>query len=319
MSNSLQADILRRKLRPAQTRRVQDGAGDIWRRILPRLAADAMGLELAVSGFAERTLDLHEDLSVEDGALLLLLVGHDGAPGGLAIVDPALLAALIEVQTTGSVTSGRRDPRRPTAVDAALSRHVIDGWMAGVAEASGDGYWPVTGAFLPDLRTALLKLEEGRWTETRVDLDLGGGKRSGRLLVFRPVRQTQHRAAEPDGMCAMLMPVETALDAVLCRLRLPLGSVASLARGQLVPLPDVSLRRVRLEAPLGRLVAQVHLGQSRGFRAVRVLPAHAADGTGVEPRDTGVPERGIDVHDLLPGPASEGGEDPGLSLPLPET
>ena len=271
MSDSPQIDILRRKMRPAQTRRVRDGAGDVWRRVLPRAAADGMGLELSVSRFEDRSLDLHEELSVEEGALLLLLLADGGSPAGLAVVDPSLLVGLIEVQTTGRVSSGRRDPRRPTAVDAALARHALDGWLSGVADARGEARW-LTGAWMPDLRTALLKLEEGQWTETCIDLDLVSGKRSGRLQLFRPVAVvTDTRPAAPEALQAVLLPIETRLEAVLCHVRLPLGTVASLSPGQLVPLPGVSLRSIRLEAPLGRLVAQVHLGQSRGFRAVRIL------------------------------------------------
>jgi flagellar motor switch protein FliM len=279
VSDSPQIDILRRKARPAQTRRVRDGAGDVWRRVLPRAAADGMGLELAVSRFEERSLDLHEELSVEEGALLLLLVEDGGSPAGLAVLDPSLLVGLIEMQTTGRVSSGRRDPRRPTAVDAALARHALDGWLSGVADARGEARW-LTGASVPDLRTALLKLEEGRWTETRVDLDLCSGKRSGRLQLFRPVPVAAvTHPAEPEGLQAVLLPVETRLEAVLCRVRIPLGTVVSLSPGELVPLQGVSLRSIRLEAPVGRLVAQVHLGQSRGYRAVRILRDGAPDVT----------------------------------------
>lgn len=259
-------------MRPASARRVRDGAGDIWRRVLPRVAADAMGLELAVSGFSERMLDIHGDLAVEEGALLVLLTEDGGPPNGLAVVDPALVTGLIEVQTTGRISSGRRDPRRPTAVDAALAGHAIDGWLTGVAEARGEARWS-TGALMPDLRAALLKLEEGQWSETRVDLDLGGGRRTGRLRLYRPVPLAAKAGpAPPEAMQALLHPLETTLDAVLCRIRLPLGTVVSLAPGQVIPLPDVNLRCIRLEAPVGRLVAKVHLGQSRGCRAVRILP-----------------------------------------------
>lgn len=311
MAESAQIGILRRKARPARTRPPQGGAADAWRRVLPRAAADGLGLELSVAGVAEREVDLHRDLAAEEGALLLMLV-EAGLPTGLAVLDEGLLAALIEVQTTGRVFSGRREPRPPTAVDAALARPAIDDWLAGVAEARGQGLWPRAGAAPPDLRAALLKLEEGRWVETRVDLDLGGGRRTGRLRLFLPIRAPAPASAEAGSLAAAVLPVETSLEAVLARIRVPLGTVVALEPGQLLPLPGVSLRRIRLEAPLGRPVATVHLGQSRGFRAVRILAGGAGEPQSFASPGQGVAEPGGILPDLS-GPADRGAG----PLPLP--
>jgi flagellar motor switch protein FliM len=278
VQDSGQGGVLRRKLRPAPARRVHDAALDAWRRTVPRLAAEGIGLELVVAGFQEREMDLHAELTVEEGALLLYLAGPYEDPAGLAVLDPALLAGLIEVLTTGRVTATRREPRRATAVDAALAGHVVDGWLAGVAEARGDGTWLPVGEQPPDLRAALLKLAEGTWTETRVEFDLGGGKRTGRLRLYQPADAARHApSATPGGLRPILMPLETELEAVLCRVRVPLGTVTALAPGQLIPLPGVSLRRIALEAPRGRLIAEVHLGQSGGYRAVRVIDPDATE------------------------------------------
>jgi flagellar motor switch protein FliM len=312
VEDSGQGGVLRRKLRPAPARRVRDAALDAWRRTVPRLAAEGIGLELVVAGVQEREMDLHAELSVEEGALLLYLAGPFGNPAGLAVVDPGLLAGLIEVLTNGRVTSARREPRRATAVDAALAGHVIDGWLAGVAEARDDGSWLATGEQPPDLRAALLKLEEGTWTETRVELDLGGGKRTGRLTLYHPAGAARHAPApKAGGLRPILMPVETVLEAVLCRVRVPLGTVTALAPGQLIPLPGVSLRRIALEAPRGRLIAEVHLGQSGGYRAVRVIdpeateavPAGAGRGDGAampSARPGAVPMAAVEQDLLLP-------------------
>jgi flagellar motor switch protein FliM len=315
VEDSGQGGVLRRKLRPAPVRRVRDAALDAWRRTVPRLAAEGIGLELVVAGFQEREMDLHGELSVEEGALLLYLAGPHGDPAGLAVVDPGLLAGLIEVLTTGRVTATRREPRRATAVDAALAGHVIDGWLAGVAEARGDGSWLPVGEQPPELRAALLKLEEGTWTETRVEFDLAGGRRTGRLSLFLPAGAARHApAARPGGLRPVLMPVETELEAVLCRVRVPLGTVTALAPGQLIPLPGVSLRRIALEAPRGRLIAEVHLGQSGGFRAVRVIDPAADDAA---PAGTG---RGSDAAtpSTRPGAMPMAALDPDILPPLPD-
>jgi hypothetical protein len=70
------------------------------------------------------------------------------------------------------------------------------------------------------------------------------------------------------------------------------------------------VRRIGLEAPLGRVVAQVHLGQSRGFRAVRILPTDAEE-TGA----AHVPHRlapRTEGQDLLPDLAEMPRGTPGL-------
>ncbi len=314
MPDSPHIAVLRRKAKQAPARRPDGGAGEVWRRVLPRLAADGLGLELTVAGHAEQTVDLHAELGHDDGALLLFLTDAYGGPGGLAVADAPLVSALVEVQTTGRVTSARRDPRRPTAVDAALVRHALDGWLSGLADARGEITAPSVFGQAPDVRTALLKLEEGRWTETQVDLDLGGGKRAGRLTLFLPLRQDARSDAPPAGLRDVVLPVETVMEAVLCRVRLPLHAVLTFAPGQLVPLPGVSVRRIALEAPIGRAVAQVHLGQSRGFRAVRILPPDAKEDAAASHRPAPRPDGEHLFSHLAPG--TPGLASPGLpSLP----
>lgn len=317
MEDSGQNGLLRRKLRPVTVRRVRDAALDAWRRTVPRLAAESIGLELVVTGFEERQIDLHADLSVEEGALLLYLAGPHGDPAGLAVVDAGLLAGLIEVQTTGQVSATRREPRHATAVDAALARHVLDDWLAGVAEARGDARWLPLGDQPPDLRAALLRLEEGAWTETRIAFDLAGGKRSGRLSLHHPAARAQQ---EPDpsvgGLRPVLMPVQTVLEAVLCRVRVPLGVVTALAPGHVIPLTGVSLRRIRLEAPRGRFIAEVHLGQSGGYRAVRVIDPDSADPA---TRGAGGTNPATVMRPTGPGALPTAALDPDLPPPLPRT
>jgi hypothetical protein len=175
----------------------------------------------------------------------------------------------------------------------------------------------------PDVRSALLKLEEGGWSETQIDLDLGGGKRAGRLTLYMPLPQEARQDAPPAALHDVVSPVETVMDAVLCRVRLPLGSVLHFAPGQLVPLPGVSVRRISLEAPLGRPVAQVHLGQSRGFRAVRILPPDAGNDPPLAHRPMLRPTGEDLLPHLAPGAPAPAGSGlpplPGVDLPpLPQ-
>jgi hypothetical protein len=105
------------------------------------------------------------------------------------------------------------------------------------------------------------------------------------------------------------------MEAILCRVRLPLQSVLTFAPGQVVPLPGISVRHIALEAPRGRPVAQVHLGQSRGFRAVRILPPDAKEASPTAYRPAPRPAG----DDLLPhlASAASGTSGPGLP-PLPQ-
>lgn len=66
------------------------------------------------------------------------------------------------------------------------------------------------------------------------------------------------------------MQVEAQLEAVIARVKLPLGQVTSLREGDLLPLPLAALDRVGLDSSSGQTVGQGRLGQNRGMRAVRL-------------------------------------------------
>lgn len=314
------AQHLRLLVRPPRAvagRGARDGSGDLWRRVLPRVAEDRLGLELSLAGCEDRECHLPGALAVEDDSVLLALeVG--GRQAGLVVVDAAARAALIEVQTTGKVGSGRMDPRPPTAVDATLVRHVLDDWLAAVWDARGEAVPPCTGRPFRDLRAALLKLEEGAYRETRLDLDFGAGRRTGTVRLLLEVPGAATAVQEEASLRTVLTPVESAIEAVLGRVQVPLGVILNLAPGDVLPLDTLSVRRIRLEAPLGRLISAAHLGQSGGFRAVRILPAGEAGGRPVaarpDPAPAGAPDT-VDLPDAL-GPAPLA-DLPGLP-PLPD-
>ena len=298
--------LLVRPPRAATGRSPRDAAGDVWRRVLPRVAADRLGLELALAGCTEGEIDLPGRFAVDDDAVLLALEAG-GRPAGLAVVDATLRAALIEVQTTGSIGSARIDPRPPTAVDAALLRHVLDDWLAAVCDARGEALPPAAGRAFPDLRAALLKLEEGPYRETRLDLDLGGGRRTGVLRLLLASPGAAPTAPGDSSLREALLPVEGALDAVLGRITVPLATVLNLAPGDVLPLAGLSVRSIRLEAPLGRFIAPAHLGQSGGHRAVRILPPDSPKAHAAAPRP--VPSLAAS------GPAPEPEDLPDLPMP----
>lgn len=276
MLDTQHISLILRKPRAAVGQPIRDGSGDVWRRALPRVAADRLGLELSLTRCEESQVKLPGPVAIEDDAMLLAIETSRGL-AGIAIVDTVLRTALVEMQTTGTVATSRIEPRAPTAVDAALVRHVLDDWLAAFSDAQGEEVPPSIGRAYPDLRHALLKLEEGDYRETRLVLDLGGGKRTGVLRLLKLVAEARKAPADDDAMKTTVMPAEASMQAVLCRLRIPLGKMMDLSPGVLLPLDGISLRRITLEAPLGRRVADAHLGQSGGKRAVRILSADLPD------------------------------------------
>lgn len=272
MSETTPRSVLERKLQAAAALRPRADGAEAWRRVLPRTAEDMLGLELAVVAAEVQETTLADALGAAGDGDLLIGLGSSGTPGGLAIVDGAFRVSLIEIQTTGRVSSSGFEQRAGTAADFALLSHVLDGWIAALAAASPEGGPPPRCIrFFPDARAVMLGLDDGPFTETRLELDFGGGRRKGVLRLVLP-KGGVSSAHGPDleALRAGLLPLPTQLDAVLCRVQIPLSRVLGLSGGDVIELGSASVRRITLEAPLGHVVSLAHLGQSRGFRAAKV-------------------------------------------------
>lgn len=305
--------------RASSSVRRRPGGIDAWRRILPRLAEERLGLELAVLTVEDTETTLSGALAEYPEGSLLVSLESSGMACGLAIVDMQLLAALIEIQTTGRVSSSRREARPGTAADFELVAHIIDGWCAAMANAAGDGQRTLSCARLfPDSRAVLLGLDEGAFRETRLELELGGGRRTGVLRLIAPKQDKRGAAPDPAALRRTLLPLQANLHAVLCRVRMPLSRALALRAGEVIELGEVALRNISVEAPVGQVICRAHLGQSRGFRAVRILERTTEDeDEGVHPTvegfdltigaDSGVPQ--TEVHDV---PSADAGDLPQL-------
>jgi flagellar motor switch protein FliM len=255
-----------------------------WHTTLPRVSADELGLDLAVRSVRDRAQPASAALSSlpEDG-LLLLLRGGDGRTG-LCCIDPGLLSAVIEMQTTGKVGAVSPPPRRSTAVDAALAAGLVDAACTAF-DAATEGMAdppPIRGARqagrVADLRAAALLLGEGAMQATRIDLDLGGGVRPGAMiLVMSPMapRTQVGRRALSDELRPVVMEGQATLRAVLHRTTLPLARIRSLAPGERIVVPGAALGAVAVEGGDGRVVAQARLGQVGGWKALRLTLAGA--------------------------------------------
>jgi flagellar motor switch protein FliM len=261
-----------------------------WGRALRHAAVPFRGLELALGETTVR-----EGASLSDAAealpehgLVVVLEDRDGKRGIFALSHGAV-DALIEVQTTGRVEATALPPRPSTRIDEALTRDFIDITLAAFARETdtiGDRDWADRlgyGSPIADRRQLNLLLPEHGYHVLTAALRFGGERGGSALLAVPRTGRGQGSGAQameqPEawrtGLAVALGGVELALDAVLLRVRRPLGEVERLEPGYLIPFDPDALASVALETPSGRRVATGRLGQVGGRRALRL-----SDGSG---------------------------------------
>jgi flagellar motor switch protein FliM len=190
-----------------------------------------------------------------------------------------MMTAMIEIQTIAQVTSMPIDDRPLTPTDAAMMAPLIDGALQRFEDnLTGHPLLPQLqgyrfGAMVEDARTAGLLLEATRYRGFRVTLELAGGKRQGEMQIILPERAPAEEEVEsvdpgPGRHADRLMLVPAQIEAVLCRLRLPLSRVGALKAGDLLTLPADALCRAELMAGGGHRMARGRLGQINGMRAI---------------------------------------------------
>ncbi len=262
-------------------------AGRALRLALAQASQELAALD-AVPGAAqdERTSVARLEERVGENALFMLLQGpNDGL--GLAVVDPAMLAALVEIQTTGRVSPRPVEPRHPTLTDAVLCAPVVNRTielMAQQMEAVGEaerfaGYRYVIALESP--RAIAMTLPDIPYRLLNVPTEFGGGAKSGRLLLvlpFEPPRPVQsiggavsgRASGFTDQLRAQVMETHAQLSATLFRIEMPLAQATALKPGAVLHIPRSALERVVLEDLEGRRVATGRLGQINGNRALRL-------------------------------------------------
>jgi flagellar motor switch protein FliM len=286
-------DVIRRKIdraRPAQAEGAP-GADRGWRLALARAARDAMGLELDFVRLTITRRSLADLLELAPERALIAVL--DGPRGGLgvAMLDPAVTAALIEMQTLGRLTTHPPAPRKPTRIDAAMVAGLIESALGGLEDALADEAdlsWAGGfryASFLEEARPLGLMLEDEPYRVLSAEVSLGGGKRTGQVLLMLPAQGRGERPArlgvEGEGeapqftaaFAAQVMQVDCRLDAVIGRLTMPIHQIMALRVGDVLPLPQASVDGVALETLAGRKVAAGRLGQNRGMRALKLTEA----------------------------------------------
>lgn len=285
--------VIRRKLDRGRQKMAEGapGADRGWRLGLARAARDMMGLDIEFLQMTVLRGSLAEIAELApDRALVALLDGPQGALGVL-LMAPSVTATLIEMQTLGRI-GGQPGPfRKPSRIDAAMVAGVIDRALAGFDEAlaeEADRIWAGGfryASFLPEIRPLALMLEDEPYRILSAEVSLGGGLRSGQVILVLPARGRGEAQAGPSDvevpevpqftveLAAKVMTVDCRLDAVIGRLTLPLHRIMALQVGEVLELANAATDAISLETADGRRLARARLGQNRGMRAVKLADA----------------------------------------------
>ena len=217
---------------------------------------------------------------IPDGVLLLLLDGPDGALGVMTL-DAAMLAALIEMQTVGQVSAKPPQARPLTRTDAAMVAPLVDGILHRMSQhlvGHPDAYWACGfryGAMIDDRRSLGMALAAPDFHVFHLPLDIAEGTRSGTVILALPHRTAPAKPEDKRESAEVSVPLQqrvldapVRLDAILCRLSLPLCDVGRLAVGDVLALPKDVLRDIAIESVGRQPVATARLGQVDGLRAL---------------------------------------------------
>ncbi|MCP3971618.1 MAG: FliM/FliN family flagellar motor switch protein [Rhodobacteraceae bacterium] len=253
------------------------------RHALARAGDEVLGTAVGLREMAEGTMvpdDIAEGLP--EPALFLLLEGADGARG-VAIACAQVVGAVIEAQTIGQVLQTAAAERCPTRTDAALVGSFLDpalglfgALLTGCAAPPPvDGF--TCGAALTDARAVQMVLADAAHLRFRMEIDFALGAKTGKLQLVLPAERTASPAARKSAenwqgtLEKAVLGTSARLEAVLCRLRLPLAEITRFQVGDTLPLDGAGLDDVSLEGPVGATLIKARLGRSGPVRAVRLM------------------------------------------------
>ncbi len=292
MPDQTEHAVLRRMIAPPQVRSnlgSMRGAAAHIKVEFPRGADELLGLVAEVSSVSH-TIQTDDELvaTLNESDLIFALRGADGG-GGILIIDTGLLASLIEVQTTGRISSRPAPDRPPSRTDGVVVSDMIDRWigdLAGPEPTLGGIGGAFSGAVREnrqmDRRAVALALDPGTYETLRITLSLGDGAKTGILTCVLPAQRAGGQAGsgnqtystvptvptDPTETLAHL-PVELLVD--MARFRLPVSTIRSLSSGDTIAIPRGALGQATIRSIKGRDLAQMILGQSNGRWAIRRL------------------------------------------------
>ena len=251
---------------------------------LARASRDMMELGLTAIGVTQLAVMYEEIAGQLDKSHLLISL--DGADGMLAAatLDLPLVAAIIQQQTMGTVSPVEPADRAYTETDAALVAPLIEAVLRRACDmahhradkACLDGYG--FGARFDSPRNLALAMEAEQFRVFELIVDIAAGTHQGTVRLILPERplppSDEERASQDtdsgDTLGSAVMAVPAQLRAVLCRLQVPVSALSHMQPDDLLPLPPLRLDKTELFTVDGQVLTSGRLGQSEGFRAVRL-------------------------------------------------
>ncbi|MEM8731409.1 MAG: FliM/FliN family flagellar motor switch protein [Pseudomonadota bacterium] len=248
-----------------------------FRKALPRVADDTLGMALNLIGANQRRMNSVELADgLDNGWLLLGLCAPHLSRAGV-LMDPVLVSALVQHQTLGAVADDISAERSLTGTDAALAAPLIDDLLKAMRDTTVFSALRVDRR-VPDVRALLLPFDAESYLRAELTVDIAVGAHQGRMIFLLPdapppeQEEPDHDPTERPLMKDTALVVKAELRAVLARLSLPLDALEKLQVGQVLPLLDARMDKTDLISIDGRRVATARLGQADGFRAVRLNP-----------------------------------------------
>lgn len=258
-----------------------------------RVADDLLDVAVAAIGVRSQRCPGDEISEHLDGGGLLMLLDGPARARGAAIFDLPLVGALIQQQTMGKVLDAGEDGERSmTPTDAAVSAPYLDAVLERVArlpEAEEEqrliaGYR--FGAWIEDARVLAMALDTPDYEVIRIQLDIAGGLRQGRILLCLPRVAEEAEATVPSGdakegedprrgprprtLADTVQKLEAELRVSIAELRMSLRRLSGLQPGSVIEIGAPSFNDVRIQSFAGKTVSRGGLGQVDGMRAVQV-------------------------------------------------
>ena len=249
---------------------------------LAKAASERLNLPLSVIGIrqaARRQDDLTAGIA---GNWLLLTFVAEGGQVAAACLDPVCVTAIVQMQTLGEVLPGAPAARPFTDTDAAMVAPLMEDVLSRAPEQVVDPQGAVDldpfeyAGRAADLHELSLALCDDGYQAFDLTVELTGGTQQGQITLLLPLKPDVQDEDAPDPadggrnleQASGVMRAE--LNAVICRLVVPLSEFSHLKAGDMMPLAGARLDRTETLTVDKTRVAIGRLGQCGGMRAVRI-------------------------------------------------
>ncbi len=259
-------------------------------------------------------LDLKEGLAALPAHRMTVVLEDGRGARGLCVLENTVVDALVEVQTTGKVDQPNGLIRPATQIDAVLTRDFIGLFLTAfegeLASAVGVN-WPrglTYGTHITDPKQLDLLLPNCPHHLFRVGLELGGGLKSGDIVVLVPatgpvlIEESGSDASNRSFGPAWTETINAArvcLEGIVLRRKVTLAELEAMAVGDILKLDRSDLAGLPFLDVNGHEVLRARLGKQGSKRAIALnasarlaaVPAETADNPG--PVETGTDGPGV--------------------------